>query len=50
LNAEFEGVLAVTCSLVSKATSDFESIEIARRICAKLEQQPDYTPYVGLKM
>jgi hypothetical protein len=43
-------VLAVTCSLVTKAASEAESMNIAKLICDMLDQQTGYSPSLGLKM
>ncbi|XP_062185661.1 uncharacterized protein LOC133889197 isoform X3 [Phragmites australis] len=47
---DLECVLSVICSLVTKAGSEDEALQITELICAKLTQQPDDKPALRLKV
>ncbi|XP_062225062.1 uncharacterized protein LOC133923809 [Phragmites australis] len=47
---DLECILSVICSLVTKAGSEDEALQIAELICAKLTQQPDDKPALRLKV
>ncbi|CAL5036123.1 unnamed protein product [Urochloa decumbens] len=47
---DLECILSVICSLVAKAGSEDETLQITDLICAKLTQQPDDKPALRLKV
>ncbi|TVT99695.1 hypothetical protein EJB05_54894 [Eragrostis curvula] len=47
---DLECVLSVICSLVAKAGSEAEALQIAENICSKLNHQPNDKPALRLKV